>query len=83
MKQKDLIIIMVVVFVSGFSSLFISNWLFASPSDLSAEVEVVDPITTDFPTPDTRYFNVNSIDPTQNITIGNDQNTEPFNQTNN
>lgn len=83
MKQKDIIIIAVVVIVSGVASYFISNLLFGAPSDLQTEVEVVEPITAEFSNPDKRYFNANSIDPTLTITIGNDQNTEPFNQSNN
>ncbi|MCA9333448.1 hypothetical protein KC963_00185 [Candidatus Saccharibacteria bacterium] len=82
MKQKDIIIIGIVIIVSGVASYFISNLLFAAPKDLQTEVEVVEPITAEFSTPDTRYFNANSIDPTLTITIGNDQNSQPFNQTN-
>ncbi len=78
MKQKDIAIIIVVVFVSGLLSYFISNALFASPDNLTTEVEVVEPITADFPEPDTRYFNTNSINPTQTITIGDGQNQQPF-----
>lgn len=78
MKQKDIAIIIVVVFVSGLLSYFISNALFASPDNLTTEVEVVEPITADFPEPDARYFNPNSINPTQTITIGDGQNQQPF-----
>jgi hypothetical protein len=78
MKQKDIAIIVVVVFVSGLLSYFISNALFASPDKLQTEVEVVEPITADFPEPDTRYFSTNSINPTQTITIGDGQNQQPF-----
>lgn len=78
MKQKDIAIIVVVVFVSGILSYFISNAVFASPDKLQTEVEVVEPITADFPEPDTRYFSPNSINPTQTITIGDGQNQQPF-----
>lgn len=78
MKQKDIAVIIVAVFVSGILSYFISSALFASPEDLKTEVEVVQPITADFPKPDERYFNSESINPTQTITIGNDQNQQPF-----
>lgn len=82
MKQKDIIIIIIVVFMSGILSFFVSNALFASPDDLQTEVEVVEPITTDFPELDSRYFNNRSVDPTEVIVIGDDQNTAPFNQSN-
>lgn len=78
MKQKDIAIIVAVVFVSGILSYFVSNTLFASPDSLQTEVEVVEPITAEFPEPDTRYFNENSVNPTQTITIGEGQNQQPF-----
>lgn len=78
MKQKDIAIIIVVVFVSGVLSYFISSALFASPESLETKVEVVEPITADFPEPDERYFNTNSVNPTLTITIGDGQNQQPF-----
>jgi len=81
MKQKDIAVIIIVVFMSGVLSYFISNALFASADSLETKVEVVEPITADFPEPDERYFNTNSVNPTLNITIGDGQNQQPF-QTN-
>ncbi len=78
MKQKDIAIIVAVVFVSGILSFFISRALFAAPEDLQTEVEVVDPITADFPEPDKRYFNESSVNPTFTITIGDGQSQQPF-----
>lgn len=83
MKQKDIAIIIAVVFVSGVLSFFISNALFASPKNLQTKVEVVDPITADFPEPDNRYFNNESVNPTQTITIGDGQNQQPFQSSSN
>ncbi len=79
MKQKDIVLIIVVIIISGGFSLLISSFLFKTPKLQETQVEVVQPITADFVQPDVRYFNANSIDPTQNITIGSDQNTAPFN----
>lgn len=78
MKQKDIAIIVIVVVISGMLSFFLSNALFASTEDLQTEVEVVEPITAEFPEPDKRYFNEASINPTQTITIGDGQNQQPF-----
>lgn len=78
MKQKDIVIIIAVVFVSGLLSFFVSKALFTSPENLMTQVEVVQPITADFPEPDPRYFNEGSINPTQTITIGDGQNQQPF-----
>lgn len=80
MKQKDIILIVVVVFVSGVISLIVSNLLFSSPKNRQEKVEVVEPITADFNQPDKRYFNSQSIDPTQIIRIGDNTNDQPFNK---
>ncbi len=74
MKQKDVAVIIIVVVLSAITSYLISSRLFTSPKDLSEEVEVVEPIKAEMPTADPRYFNVNSINPTEEITIGNGQN---------
>lgn len=83
MKQKDIAIIAVAVIISGTLSYIISSKLFAIPQNQEAEVEVVEPITADFTQPDSRYFNKDSIDPTQPIKIGDSQNNQPFNDSGN
>ena len=79
MKQKDIALIIIIAFVSAIVSFFVSKTIFASPSSRSQQVEVVQPIDTAFPSPDSKYFNSNSVDPTQLIQIGNNNNTNPFN----
>jgi hypothetical protein len=81
MKRKDLGLIAIVVIVSAGISFFVSNMVFGSPSSHQDKVEVVQPITADFPAPDNRYFNKNAFDPTKVITIGQNQNPDPFNGT--
>lgn len=78
MKQKDIIIIIVAVFISGILSFILSSKIFAVPSDQQAEVEVIEPITAQFTEPDSRYFNNNSVNPTKPIRIGENQNKQPF-----
>jgi hypothetical protein len=78
MKQKDLALILVIAILSGVLSLLISGWLFAKPADRKQKAEIVDVITSDFSTPDDKYFNVNSVNPTQLIQIGNSNNPNPF-----
>jgi Flp pilus assembly protein CpaB len=78
MKQKDIALIVVIVAVSGLISFLASQWVFARPGDRQQKVEVVDVITSDFPLPDTKYFNNTSVDPTQLIQIGNSNNPNPF-----
>ncbi len=80
MKQKDIALILVIVFVSGMISFVASN-KFISPPKHDEKAAQVEAITADFKEPDIRYFNDQSINPTQLITIGdnaaNQQN--PFN----
>jgi hypothetical protein len=78
MKQKDIALILVIVFISAVISLFVSKAIFAAPKSRQQQVEVVQPITSDFPKPDSRYFNSQASDPTQLITIGQNNNTSPF-----
>lgn len=78
MKQKDVALIIVLAFMSGVVSFLASRWIFARPADRQQKAEVVDVITSDFPLPDSKYFNPNSIDPTQLIQIGNSSNPNPF-----
>ena len=78
MKQKDVALIIVIVFVSGIISFFVSHLVFTAPKDRQQKVEVVQPITTDFTSPSNKYFNNNSIDPTQTIQIGQGTNPSPF-----
>jgi hypothetical protein len=81
MKQKDILLVVVVGVVSVILALVVSSMLFGSPDQKQQKAEVVDKITADFSTPDERYFNANSIDPTQSITIGDNSNQTPFKQT--
>lgn len=78
MKQKDLILIVIIAIVGAAASFFLSKHIFVTPSDRQQQVAVVQPITTSFPQPDPAYFNSASIDPTQLITIGQNANSNPF-----
>lgn len=81
MKQKDIILIAGVVVITGVASFFLSNVLVGNPKKTKQRVEVVEKITSDFQKPDSKYFNSNSIDPTQPISIGDNNNPKPFSQT--
>lgn len=78
MKQKDIALILVIAFFGAILALVLSNFIFGSSETRQQEAEVVEPISATFPTPDQRYFNDKSIDPTQLIQIGNNHNTDPF-----
>ena len=78
MKQKDIITIIVIVFMSAVVSFFASNALISSPKNRQSKVEVVEPIGSEFNRPDEKYFNSKAVNPTQKIQIGGDPNTKPF-----
>lgn len=79
MKQGDIALIVVVAFIAGIMSFIITGMIFGRPNDLKTEVEVVDPISAELTPVDTRYFNKDSINPTQIIRIGGGQdNGQPF-----
>jgi hypothetical protein len=80
MKQKDLILIIVVCFVSAALSLVLSNVLIGNPNNKQQKAEVVDAITDEFQQPDKKYFNQTSVNPTKQIRIGDSLNPAPFNQ---
>lgn len=79
MKQKDIALIIIVVFVSGVASFFLAGLIFKT-NNLSEKVETVEAISADFPTPDKKFFNSDSINPTQLIRIGENENQQPFNE---
>ncbi|MCA9342574.1 hypothetical protein KC950_00980 [Candidatus Saccharibacteria bacterium] len=78
MKQKDIALIIVISFISGILSFFLTNLLITNPENRQEEVEVVEPISSTFTEPDTRYFNAEAINPTQLIQIGNQDNQQPL-----
>jgi len=78
MKRKDIKAIIVIVILSGVFSYLLSNAIFNKSRLHKEKVEVVQVIKSDFITPDSKYFNPNSINPTKKITIGNTTNPEPF-----
>jgi hypothetical protein len=79
MKTKDWSVISLVVVIAGMVSFFVTNLLLGDLSSPKLKVEVVEPISADFPLPNTKYFNNDSLNPTQVIKIGEDNNNSPFN----
>ena len=78
MKKKDLILIIVVAVVAAFAAFFVSRLFLTAPKQLQQEVEVVEPISAEFKSPDKRIFNNEAINPTRLIRIGENQNPNPF-----
>jgi hypothetical protein len=80
MKSKDLTSYILVVGIAALVSFFGSNMLFGSQKDLSAKVEEVDPITSDFNYEKKPYYEGNPLNPTKDITISENQNNKPLGQ---
>lgn len=81
MKQKDFLLIGVIVFISVIISYIVSNTIFGSPKSRQQPYTVVQVVTTDFPAADTHYFNKDAFDPTQPISITQNANSDPFKDT--
>ncbi len=79
MKQKDLALILVMAVISVILALVISRLIFSTPKNRQQSVEVVDTISAEFSEPSAKYFNAESINPTQQIQIGGGNNPNPFN----
>lgn len=81
MKKKDFSLILMVVFISSIFAFFLSGVIVGNPETEPQEAEVVDDISSDFNDPSTKYFNNESINPTQLIRIGDEEgNKSPFGQ---
>lgn len=82
MKQKDIMLIVVIVIVAGTFSLMFSN-LIIKPRIKRDKVEVVQKIEPSLPAINSdgykKFFNSGALNPTQQIKIGDQQNQNPFN----
>ena len=80
MKQKDIALIIVIGFVGLVFGFVMSNVIFGSRNKKDLKTDIVTAITPEFKEPSKKYFNKESIDPTQIIRIGENTNQTPFNQ---
>lgn len=74
MKQKDIILIVVMVFIGAVLSIIMSNVIFSSPKNRQQTAEVVDVINSEFPAPPPKYFNNNSTNLARPVQVGADSN---------
>lgn len=82
MKQKDIVVIAIVIVMSAIFSLVVSNLIFGTPTSRQLQAEDVSPISDVFLPADsnyTKYINKDALNPTKVITIGNNSNNQPFN----
>lgn len=81
MKKKDISLLAIIVIISAVFSFFVSGLIVGDPESDPIEAEVVDAISSDFESPDDRFFNEDSFNPTQLIRVGDEEgNTTPFGQ---
>lgn len=79
MKQKDIGIVVFIIILSAGLSFLLSGYLITSEANRNEEVEVIEPISSAFEPANSKYFNENSNNPTRTITIGTNNNEQPFN----
>lgn len=78
MKQQDIALLIIVIFLSAMTSMFVGKAIIKPPKGQAAKVEVVEAINTSFDQPDSTIFNDSAINPTRLIEIGKDQNQQPI-----
>lgn len=76
MKRKDLTIIIAVAVIAGLFSFVISSLLFGGEKAYNLKAPQVEPISTEFTSPSSKYFNDNAINPTVDIEIGDTTNPD-------
>ncbi|MGD0284505.1 MAG: hypothetical protein ABSB12_02845 [Candidatus Saccharimonadales bacterium] len=79
MREKDVAIIIGVVFVSMILSFVVASKVITTPANRQQSVPISSNITDNFIRPDPTYFNSQAVDPTKLIQIQNNANTTPFN----
>jgi hypothetical protein len=82
-KQTDIAMLILVISISLVGSFFIGNALINKSENRSSQVEMVIPISPDFPVPNTDIFNDAAINPAEVIKIGNSNQNQPFGNENN
>ena len=78
MKKNDIAAVIVIVAIAGVASYFIANAVIGKPKNNPVQVEQVTPIGSSFPTPDSRVFNEQSVDPTVEINQDGQSTGQPF-----
>lgn len=77
-KQNDIAILILITAISLVVAYLLGNAVINSPDSRTTPVEIAVPIGSEFPEPDTRIFNENSINPTEKIEIGDTNTPNPF-----
>jgi flagellar basal body-associated protein FliL len=78
MKQKDILLIVVIAIVAGVISIVAANLLFGGENKYDQKAPEVNEISSEFKQPNEKYYNDKSLNPTKDIKIGDDTNDKPF-----
>lgn len=78
MKKSDWALIILIVALVGVASYFIVGALMPSPKDNPQTVPVAASFSGDIVDPSNKIFNSSAINPTVEVTIGNQSNQTPF-----
>lgn len=78
MKQKDIALIIAVIFFSAIVSVIVTQTFFVPKKAKQLTAETVDPISSEFKDPDKAVFNKDALNPTQLIQIGDNGTVKPF-----
>ena len=78
MKKNDLAALLVIIVIGGVFSYFIANAVIGKPKNNPVQVETVTTIAPTFPTPDSRVFNSEAVDPTVEVSGDGQSANQPF-----
>ena len=78
LEKKDIASLVLLVIVSFLLSFFIANAVISTPEDRSEQVLEVAEFEPNFPSIDPRIYNENSVNPTEDIQIGDSFTPNPF-----
>lgn len=81
MKQKDILMVVVIAIVAGIFSFILAQLLFGGEKAYKLTAPTVEPISSEFILPDVTYFNKNALNPTKIIIIGPNNNVVPLTPT--
>ena len=78
MKKSDWALVVLIVAIAGLISYFIANALLPAPNKDPQTVPTATVISSDVVQPSDQIFNANAINPTVQVTIGNQNPSSPF-----
>lgn len=70
MKQSDIFTIIIIASVGMIGAFFISNALLGNPDELTMSHKNISPISTEVTAPDSETFNLEAINPTVEVYVG-------------